>query len=87
MLSGRQARWKDVIANFDFDIEYVEGKTNVVADGLSRRPDHQHSSAAARICRRTHRSLATAAASAPPPLRINARHRRCSLTSSDAYRS
>ena len=44
-LSGRQTRWKDVIANFDFDIEYVEGKTNVVADGLSRRADHQqHSS-------------------------------------------
>ena len=41
MLSGRQARWKDIIANFDFDIEYVEGKTNVVADGLSRRADHQ----------------------------------------------
>ena len=44
-LSGRQSRWKDVIANFDFDIEYIEGATNVVADGLSRRPDHvQHSS-------------------------------------------
>ena len=43
-LSGRQTRWKDVIAEFDFEIEYVEGKTNVVADGLSRRVDHQHSS-------------------------------------------
>jgi hypothetical protein len=43
-LSGRQSRWKDIIANFDFDIEYVEGKTNVVADGLSRRHDHHHSS-------------------------------------------
>jgi hypothetical protein len=41
MLSGRQARWKDVLANYDFDIEYVEGKANVVADGLSRRSDHQ----------------------------------------------
>ena len=45
MLSGRQSRWKDMIANFDFDIEYIEGPTNAVADGLSRRPDHQHSSA------------------------------------------
>jgi hypothetical protein len=44
MLSGRQSRWKDVIANFDFDIEYIEGPTNAVADGLSRRSDHQHSS-------------------------------------------
>jgi hypothetical protein len=43
-LSARQSRWKDIIANFDFDIEYVDGKTNVVANGLSRRPDQQHSS-------------------------------------------
>jgi len=43
-LSGRQSRWKDVIANFDFDIEYIQGDKNVVADGLSRRPDHAHSS-------------------------------------------
>ena len=40
MLSARQTRWKDVIANFDFDIEYIEGKSNSVADGFSRRPDH-----------------------------------------------
>ena len=26
MLSGRQARWKDIIADYDFDIEYVEGR-------------------------------------------------------------
>lgn len=30
------------MADFDFDIEYIEGKTNTVADGLSRRHDHQH---------------------------------------------
>jgi len=41
-LSGRQSRWKDVIADFDFDIEYIVGKDNVVADGLSRRHDHMH---------------------------------------------
>lgn len=45
LLSGRQSRWKDVIANFDFDIEYMKGDSNPVADGLSRRPDHLHSSA------------------------------------------
>ena len=43
-LSGRQSRWKDVIANYDFDIEYIDGKSNIVADGLSRRADHMHSS-------------------------------------------
>ena len=40
LLSGRQSRWKDVIANFDFDIEYIKGELNPVADGLSRRSDH-----------------------------------------------
>jgi hypothetical protein len=40
MLSGRQSRWLDIIADFDFDIEYIDGKTNIVADGLSRRHDH-----------------------------------------------
>lgn len=43
MLSGRQARWLSVIADYDFMIEYIDGKTNVVADGLSRRHDHQPS--------------------------------------------
>ena len=40
LLSGRQARWQYVLANYDFNIEYIEGSKNVVADGLSRRPDH-----------------------------------------------
>jgi hypothetical protein len=39
-LSARQARWKDLFANFNLTIEYVEGKHNAVADALSRRPDH-----------------------------------------------
>lgn len=41
LLSSRQARWIDTIAEYDFDIIYVKGKTNTVADGLSRRPDHE----------------------------------------------
>ena len=45
--------------NFDFDIEYIEGKSNVVADGLSRRADHQQQLAAARasaiVTRHRHR--------------------------------
>ena len=62
MLSGRQARWKDVLANFDFDIEYVEGKANVVADGLSRRPDHQQQLAS---CWRLGRSVICSQATDP----------------------
>lgn len=40
-LSARQTRWLDLLAEFDFTIEYFEGKENVVADGLSRRSDHK----------------------------------------------
>ena len=40
-LSGRQSRWLDLIAEFDFVIEYQEGKSNIVADALSRRSDHK----------------------------------------------
>jgi hypothetical protein len=39
MLSGRQVRWLEALAPFDFKIEYVKGETNTVADGLSRRAD------------------------------------------------
>ncbi len=37
-LTGRQARWADALAEFDFIIEYRTGRTNP-ADGPSRRPD------------------------------------------------
>ncbi|KAA8496806.1 Transposon Ty3-I Gag-Pol polyprotein [Porphyridium purpureum] len=38
-LNGRQARWLDFLAEFDITIDYVKGKSNVVADGLSRKPE------------------------------------------------
>lgn len=41
-LNGRQARWAESLANFDFNIEYRTGKTNP-ADGPSRRPDYRES--------------------------------------------
>ncbi len=62
-LSVRQARWLEAIAEFDFKIEYQEGKKNVVADGLSRRPDHREDTqAAARVA-----SLMLASSSQPAP--------------------
>ena len=36
-LNARQARWLEVIFEFDFDIIYGKGKENSVVDALSRR--------------------------------------------------
>jgi len=40
-LSSRQARWMETLSQFDFTIKYRKGNTNIVADALSRRADHQ----------------------------------------------
>lgn len=36
-MNARQAKWFEVIYEFDFDIIYVKGKENSVVDALSRR--------------------------------------------------
>ena len=38
-LSCRQARTLDFLSQFDFAVVHVPGKSNVVADALSHRPD------------------------------------------------
>lgn len=38
LLSRRQARWQEFLAQCDFEIRYVKGKDNAVADALSRLP-------------------------------------------------
>jgi hypothetical protein len=38
-LNGRQARWAEVLAEYNFVIRHCKGKDNAWADALSRRPD------------------------------------------------
>ena len=38
-LNERQARWLAFLADYDFDIQHIAGRTNVAPDALSRRPD------------------------------------------------
>eukprot|EP00253_Pinus_taeda_P020615 PITA_20615 len=37
-LNARQRRWSELISEYDFDITYIKGTVNRVADALSRRP-------------------------------------------------
>ena len=37
-LQERQQKWVSKIQAYDFDIEYVKGKNNVVSDAIFRRP-------------------------------------------------
>jgi hypothetical protein len=41
-LSGRQTRWMEYLARFDFDIRYVKGELNKVADALSWYYEHDY---------------------------------------------
>ena len=40
-LSHRMARWLTFFSEFNFRVEYKPGKSNVLADALSRRPDFE----------------------------------------------
>ena len=41
-LSNRQVQWIEFLAQFDYDITYIKGKTNLVADALSRYHENDH---------------------------------------------
>jgi RNase H-like domain found in reverse transcriptase len=41
-LSSRQTRWIDYLARFNFDIRYIKGTLNKVADALSRYYKHNY---------------------------------------------
>ncbi|KAF8237542.1 hypothetical protein L208DRAFT_1246828, partial [Tricholoma matsutake] len=41
-LSSRQTRWMDYLTRFNFDIRYVKGTLNKVADALSRYYKHDY---------------------------------------------
>lgn len=36
-LSRRQARWVEFMQEFDYEVAYIKGKANIVADALSRQ--------------------------------------------------
>jgi hypothetical protein len=40
-LSRRQARWQEFLAEYDFEIKYLKGEENTVADALSRMPEEE----------------------------------------------
>ena len=40
-VSRRNARWLEFLSQFDFEIEHIKGRENVVADSLSRVPGSQ----------------------------------------------
>jgi hypothetical protein len=41
-LNARQIRWLEFLCEYDFDIRYIKGKDNKVADALSRKVHELH---------------------------------------------
>ena len=44
----RQCRWMEFLEDYDFTLHYHPGKSNVVADALSRKPQEVLASIASR---------------------------------------
>ena len=39
LLNSQQARWADIVADYNFKITYCSGTANIVADALTRKHD------------------------------------------------
>jgi glutamate-1-semialdehyde aminotransferase len=40
MIEGKRARWALKLSEYDYEIQHIAGKQNILADALSRRPDY-----------------------------------------------
>ncbi len=77
-LSRRQARWQEFLAQYDFEIKYIQGENNIVADALSRVELDEQLSAASiaaipllREATRAIRDIPDAVTVAALPLRLS----------------
>ncbi len=59
-LSGRQARWVESLSDLEYEVHYIPGTQNAVADALSRRADMEDDVGSAR-----HRAPTAAGAMSP----------------------
>ena len=42
ILNARQARWLELLCEFDFEIKHIKGKENKVVDALSKKVQEMH---------------------------------------------
>lgn len=66
-VTERQTRWIGRLAEYNYTIKHRPGKTNVVADALSRRPDHMNALYLLAINRQTRRPKSKNPSPSPSP--------------------